>query len=208
MRRYARSSSFKEFCFYVFTLLLIVLCINAVNYLRLIQASRIVPLMNSQYEPVRFILHSYADNSITARFWFYDMTGKEIGSYERSWPGYALSLEIRHFTCSSASFSIPVRLINMSSFGELTSRGTDISRYFFTKGIPAFISPAVADIHPFNINKLSYLFRFTADSSILNAPFFIFKDTFLTSQYLNLEMCELGEYYSVRCSQGNAVIIR
>lgn len=208
MHRHQRSSSLRELFIYVFSLVCIIFCINAVNYVKIKQAVKVLPPIPSIYEPVRFVFYSYPDNSISARFWFYDVSGKEIGSYERSWPGYALALEIQHLITPHTQVSFPVRVSNMDTFGRITSRGTLISKYFFKNNEAVLFSSAIKDLASSESVSISFLGRFIVDNSVLNTPFYLFKDRFVKTQLLSLEGCEMGVFYSVRCSQGNAVIIR
>jgi hypothetical protein len=208
MRTPPRPSSLRELFFYIFSLVSILFCINSVNYMRIKRAVEVLPAVPHLYEPVRFILYSSADNSVSARFWFYDVSGREVASYERSWRGYALALEIQHLIAHPAYVSIPVRVKNINTFGGITSRGTVISRYFFKDKDCILLSSAMNGLLSSDIAGINFLCRFIVDNSFTNAPFFLFKDRFVKTQLLSLEGCETGVLYSVRCSQGNALIVR
>ena len=208
MKEPSRPSILPELFLYIAFFLIIIICINLINYYRFSKAVEVLPKMPQIYEPVRFVLHSYADNSITARFWFYDIKGEEIGSYERSWPGYALALEIHHLSISNTQVSFPLRIKNMNIFSEFISIGTNVSKYYLKDGENILFLSLMTSLSHEDKNRINFLSKVIVDTSILNTPFFLFKERFLKTQIVSLESCEIGVSYTVRCSQGNAVIIR
>lgn len=205
----------KEILLYVGILLFIFFIINAVNYIRVNKAVQMLPPVSGAYEPVRFMLYSYADNSISARFWIYDITGKEIVSYERSWPANSLALEFVIIKGNHTSFTLPTRILNINrevsdvkDFSSFSSGGTNISNYYFKDDICLLFSPLFNSALEDDQDKklLSSLCRFSTNTSALNKLFYLFTDSFIEKKIISLKSYKKGIQYSVRSYNGEILI--
>jgi hypothetical protein len=66
--------------------------------------------LKREYRPLRFMLLSRSDASVSARFFLYDADGREIAAFERSWNGYELDVDTALVPGESGGLAFPVRV--------------------------------------------------------------------------------------------------
>ncbi len=89
--------------------------------------------LKSAMIPLRFMVLSRSDQSISARFRFYDADGKEIAAFERSWNGSELTIDSILVPVASSFIAFPSRVFTDAIAPR---RGTDLFAYYDNDGFP------------------------------------------------------------------------
>jgi hypothetical protein len=84
--------------------------------------------------PVKFMLLSRSNGTITARFRFYDTTGKELAVFEQSWPGEELILDSVIIPAGKRFLAFPCRFFTDA---VAPKNGTAIFDFYDRDGFPA-----------------------------------------------------------------------
>jgi len=92
--------------------------------------------------PLRFMVLSRSDQSISARFRFYDADGREIASFERSWNGSELAIDSVLVPVADTFLAFPSRVFTDSIAPR---RGTDLFTYYDKDGFPAIYESSALD---------------------------------------------------------------
>ena len=99
-------------------------------------------ILKAEYVPLRFMLLSRSDTSVSARIFLYDADGREIASFERSWNGSELHVETVLVPVAGGGLAFPVRI----SAGASSPRGgTDLTGYYDRRGFPAVADSLLLD---------------------------------------------------------------
>lgn len=98
--------------------------------------------LKSEYVPLRFMLLSRSDATVSARFFLYDADGREIASFERSWNGSELDVETLLVPVGGRGLAFPVRVFADSSSPR---GGTELFGYYDRRGFPAVVDSAALD---------------------------------------------------------------
>lgn len=98
-----------------------------------------VARLESAVVPLRFMVLSRSEKTVSARFRFYDADGEEISSFERSWNGTELFVDSIVVPVKGGALVFPARV-----FTEETApgRGTELFHYYDRQGFPAVFGSA------------------------------------------------------------------
>ena len=97
--------------------------------------------LKSEFTPLRFMVLSRSDSSVSARFRFYDAEGREISSFERSWNGSELAIDSVLVPVGDRVLAFPSRVFTDAIAPR---RGTVLFGYYNRDGFPAiFDSPSL-----------------------------------------------------------------
>ncbi len=92
--------------------------------------------------PLRFQVLSRGEETVSARFSFYDMDGAQTAVFERSWNGTELEIESLIVPVSGSFLVFPSRV-----FTDTTApgRGTELFSYYDKDGFPTIFGSAKVD---------------------------------------------------------------
>lgn len=93
-----------------------------------------IELLKDEFVPVRFMVLSRSDQSVSARFRFYDADGKEIASFERSWNGSELAIDSIVVPIADRVVAFPFRVFTDA---VAPGKGTELFDYYDRDGFPA-----------------------------------------------------------------------
>ena len=98
-----------------------------------------IELLDGTGVPLRFTVLSRGQETVSARFAFFDASGTEIAAFERSWKGYELSIECLVVPIADRTLVFPARVFADSAAPRI---GTELFTYYDRAGFPAvFDSP-------------------------------------------------------------------
>ncbi len=93
-----------------------------------------VEKLKESYIPLRFMVLSRSDASISARFRFYNADGKELAMFEQSWRGSELTIDSLVIPLADTTIVFPVRVFT----DAIPPRsGTILFHYYDHSGMPA-----------------------------------------------------------------------
>jgi hypothetical protein len=108
--------------------------------------------LKREYRPLRFMLLSRSDASVSARFFLYDADGREIAAFERSWNGYELDVDTALVPGESGGLAFPVRVFAVPAGPR---RGTSLFWYYERDGVPGVADfPALDDSSRGNLSAV------------------------------------------------------
>jgi hypothetical protein len=99
-------------------------------------------ILKAEYVPLRFMLLSRSDATVSARIFLYDADGGEIASFERSWNGSELDFETVLVPVAGRGLAFPVRI---SADSSSPRGGTDLTGYYDKRGFPAVSGSVLLD---------------------------------------------------------------
>lgn len=92
--------------------------------------------------PLRFMVLSRSDSSISARFRFYDADGRDVASFERAWNGSELAVDSLLVPVGGRYLAFPVRVFTDA---VAPRRGTELFPYYDRDGFPAIYDSETLD---------------------------------------------------------------
>lgn len=101
-----------------------------------------IELLKAESVPLRFMVLSRSDTSVSARFRFYDADGLEISSFERSWNGSELSIDSVVVPVGERALVFPSRVFTDA---VAPKRGTELFGYYDRGGFPAIFHSTTLD---------------------------------------------------------------
>ncbi len=101
-----------------------------------------IDFLKAESVPLRFMVLSRSDTSVSARFRFYDAEGVEISSFERSWNGSELSIDSVVVPVGERALVFPSRVFTDA---VAPKRGTDLFGYYDRDGFPAIFHSSALD---------------------------------------------------------------
>jgi hypothetical protein len=101
-----------------------------------------IELLKSETVPLRFMVLSRSDETVSARFRFYDADGVEIASFERSWNGSELSIDSVIVPVGERALVFPSRVFTDA---VPPKRGTELFGYYDRGGFPAIFNSSALD---------------------------------------------------------------
>lgn len=101
-----------------------------------------VALLKAETIPLRFMVLSRSDQSVSARFRFYDADGNEIAAFERSWNGSELFIDSIVVPVGGRFLVFPSRVFTEAMAPR---SGTGLFDYYDHDGFPAIFDSAGLD---------------------------------------------------------------
>ena len=182
---------------FLLTSILLIFIINTIYLIFILKQTQNLPELPRPYEMMRFVVHSYGDNSITARFWFYDQDGNELSSLERTWPATFLELHFHYISYNKKNIVYPIRIQNIQNNKKKQSPGTDL-RFFVQSQNLSFQNKQ----ERINQKASSNLETFILSSNKINRIFSLFYPKLVENKTLSLENAVRGFVYSVYYDDG------
>ncbi len=101
-----------------------------------------IGMLKAETVPLRFVVLSRSDQSVSARFIFYDADGREIAMFERSWNGSELAIDAVLVPVGERFLAFPARVFTDATAAR---RGTELFGYYDRGGFPAVFDSASLD---------------------------------------------------------------
>lgn len=191
---------FTRILFYFFILIVFIFSVNTVHLLLIIKNFQRLPELPKPYEMMRFVINSYGDSSVNARFWFYDLQGNELASLERSWPADYLKVHFTYAQYNKKMLVYPTTIQNIQVNKKRQAHGTDLRPFVQIKTYTR--APRSTDENTSSEKALRSLEAFILDKNIFKKLFFSFRPFFLEDLSLSLERAERGRIYSLYFENG------
>lgn len=101
-----------------------------------------VAYLESSVVPLRFMVLSRSDESVSARFRFYDAGGREIGAFERSWRGSELYIDSVVVPLDERRLVFPSKVFTNATAPR---GGTELFGYYDRDGFPGIYAAPSLD---------------------------------------------------------------
>lgn len=194
---------FKIF-FYISMGLVFLFISNTFNLIYILKNIQNLPELPKPYEMMRFVIHSYGDNSITARFWFYDQQGNELSSLERTWSASHLQLTFEYLSYNNKSLVYPIAIQNIQVNRKRQSPGTDLRSFVQSPNYDFYQASTVETKQ--ELKALARLETFILNKNSIYRIFSLFYHRLVETKVLSLENSVRGFVYSVYYEEGEFYI--
>lgn len=194
----------RKIFYYAFIVFVCIFILNTVQLFFILNSIQNLPSLPKPYEMIRFVIYSYGDNSLSARFWFYDLQGNELASLERAWPGTYLELRFAYLHYNHKDFVYPILIQNIQENKKKQSSGTDLrslvqmqnnSKLLLIEDKITKPQKAIKSIEHFILNK-----------NIFYNLFYLFRSYLIDEKSIKIENLVRGREYSVYYEDGEILI--